>query len=81
MMHAILHGIQRLDFEPEPGQRVVGTKLHITHPARGVEGQKAGSVFLHKDIPLPDGLKPGIVIDLSVVIGGGVEAVSIVQSK
>lgn len=63
-MLVLLMGIRALDFESN-GEKVKGTQLFVAYPEDGVEGQMADKLFIKESVELPDGLKPGMNLDVT----------------
>lgn len=55
-MQAILHGIQKVDFVNDQGERIQGTKLFLSYRDEKVVGQKTDKLFLKAGYQLPQGL-------------------------
>ena len=63
-MQVLLMGLRTLDFESN-GDQIKGMQLFVAYPEDGVEGQMTDKIFLRDGFELPDGLKPGMNLDVT----------------
>ena len=64
-MKVTVIGKRELDFKGSNGDQIKGTKLFVTYPLDGVDGEMADSVFVNEDVEIPaDGIEIGLLYDL-----------------
>ena len=82
-MQATLLGIRALDFKSKDGDQIKGTQLFVSFPEAETDGLMAEKLFIRADskTQLPDKLRPGDVLDVSVNLKGKVEAVKRLDGK
>ena len=78
-MQAILHGIQKVDFVNDQGERIQGTKLFLSYRDEKVVGQKTDKLFLKAGYQLPQGLATGAVLDMSFDISKHLDKIQVVS--
>lgn len=78
-MNVVVHGIQKVDFINDQGERIQGTKLFIGYRDDKVMGQKTDKLFLKLGFPIPKELAPGAVLDLSFDINKHLDKLQIVS--
>lgn len=79
-MQAILHGIQKVDFINDQGERIQGTKLFLGYRDEKVVGQKTDKLFLKAGYQLPQGLVPGAVLEMSFDIGKKLDKLTVTSA-
>lgn len=80
-MNAVVHGIQKVDFINDQGERIQGTKLFIGYRNDNVVGQKTDKLFLKAGFPIPKELAPGVVLDLSFDINKHLDKLQVVSAS
>lgn len=79
-MQSVLHGIQKVDFVNDQGERIQGTKLFLSYRDEKVVGQKTDKLFLKVGYQLPQGLVPGAVLDMSFDINKHLDKIQVVST-
>lgn len=80
-MKAHLLGTRLLDFTAGDNSPVKGIQLFIAYEEDGVVGQRADKLFLRDGFSLPDGLKPGCMLDIAFNNRGKPESIRVVPQK
>ena len=70
-----IFGIQTLNFQTESGA-IQGTNLFCGFEDANVEGLRTEKFYINESIPLPDDLKPGIVVNADFNHKGKITAIS-----
>ncbi len=78
-MNAVVHGIQKVDFINDQGERIQGTRLFIGYRDDKVMGQRTDKLFLKFGFPIPKELVPGAVLDLSFDINKRLDKLQVVS--
>ena len=52
-MQAVAHGIQKIDFVNDQGERIEGTRLFVGYRDEKVLGQRTEKLFVKQGFPLP----------------------------
>ena len=76
-MQVFLHGVQKVDFTNDKGERIQGTKLFISYRDEKVVGQRTDKLFLKAGYQLPQGLAPGAVLELSFDINKHLDKIAV----
>lgn len=75
-------GIMPLDFKANDGHQIEGTTLYVSYEVDNIEsliGFKTDKLFVKSSIPLPTGLKPGDIADISFNLKGKVEKIELIK--
>lgn len=71
-----------LDFKANDGHQIEGTTLYVSYEVDNIEsliGFKTDKLFVKSSIPLPTGLKPGDIADISFNLKGKVEKIELIK--
>ncbi len=74
-----LLGVKALDFESE-GERIKGLQAFVAYEEDGVVGQRTDKLFFKDGFELPDGLKPGMTLDVMFNRRGKPDKVTVAQT-
>lgn len=79
-MQAVAHGIQKIDFVNDQGERIEGTRLFVGYRDEKVLGQRTEKLFVKQGFPLPKELVPGAVLELSFDINKRLDKLVVVST-
>lgn len=75
-----LLGHKSLDFTTDKGEPVKGIQVFVAYTEDGVTGQRTDKLFFRDGFELPDGLKPGVTLDVAFNHRGKPEKVTVVPT-